>query len=74
MCDHMRRDPLLIMKKMLKALERGRALSMNELAQETGLHNITVRKYVRIIEMVRKEPNVEIIKTRHSIIIRRTRK
>jgi len=70
MCDHMRRDPLLIMKKMLKALERGRALSMNELAQETGLHNITVRKYVRIIEMVRKEPKVEVIKTRHSIIIR----
>jgi len=66
----MRRDPIEIMAKMLKVLESGRCFSMNELAQETGLHNITVRKYVRIIEMVRKEPKVEVIKTRHSIIIR----
>jgi len=66
----MRRDPIEIMQKMLKKLETGRCFSMNELAQETGLHNVTVRKYVRIIEMVRKEPTVEVIKTRHSIIIR----
>jgi len=66
----MRRDPIEIMEKMLKVLESGRYFSMNELAQETGLHNVTVRKYVRIIEMVRKEPKVEVIKTRHSIIIR----
>jgi hypothetical protein len=66
----MRRDPIEIMEKMLKALDKGRPFSLNELAQETGLHNVTVRKYVRIIEMVRKEPVVEIIKTRHSIIIR----
>jgi len=66
----MRRDPIQIMERMLKVLEEGRPFSMNELAQETGLHNVTVRKYVRIIEMVRKEPVVEVIKTRHSIIIR----
>jgi response regulator of citrate/malate metabolism len=66
----MRRDPIEIMERMLKVLEEGRPFSMNELAQETGLHNVTVRKYVRIIEMVRKEPVVEVIKTRHSIIIR----
>ena len=66
----MRRDPIEIMEMMLKVLEKGRPFSMNELAQETGLHNVTVRKYVRIIEMVRKEPTVEVIKTRHSIIIR----
>ncbi len=66
----MRRDPLEIMQKMLRALESGRCFSVNELAQETGLHNVTVRKYVRIIEVVRKEPALEVIKTRHSIIIR----
>jgi response regulator of citrate/malate metabolism len=58
------------MEKMLKALESGRPFSVNELAHETGLHNVTVRKYVRIIEVVRNEPAVEVIKTRHSIIIR----
>ncbi len=66
----MRRDPLEIMERMLKALETRRVFSVNELAGATGLHNVTVRKYVRIIEMVRKEPSVEVIKTRHSIIIR----
>jgi response regulator of citrate/malate metabolism len=66
----MRRDPIEIMERMLKALEEGRPFSLNELAQETGLHNVTVRKYVRIIEMVRREPKVEVIKTKHSIIIR----
>jgi predicted transcriptional regulator len=66
----MKRDPLDIMLEMLKVLEQGRPLSINELAKETGLHNITVRKYVRIIEVVRREPQVEIIKTKHSIIVR----
>jgi response regulator of citrate/malate metabolism len=66
----MRRDPLEIIEKMFKALESGRPFSLNELAHETGLHNMTVRRYVRVIQMVREEPAVEVIKTRHSIIIR----
>jgi len=66
----MRRDPIEIMERMLKVLESGRCFSINELANETGLHNVTVKKYIEIIEMVRKEPSVEVIKTRHSIIIR----
>ncbi len=70
-CDSMsRKDPLQIMLQMMKVLEKGRPFSINELAKETGLHNVTVRKYVRMIEIVRKEPEVEVIKTRHSIIIR----
>jgi response regulator of citrate/malate metabolism len=68
----MRRDPLEIIEKMFKALDSGRPFSINELAQETGLHNVTVRRYIRIIEVVREEPRVEVIKTRHSIIIRTT--
>lgn len=66
----MRRDPLEIIEKMFKALESGRPFSINELAQKTGLHNVTVRRYIKIIEVVREEPRVEIIKTRHSIILR----
>ncbi len=66
----MKRDPLEIIEKMFKVLDSGRCFSINELASETGLHNITVRKYVRMIQMIRQEPTVEVIKTRHSIIIR----
>ncbi len=70
----MRRDPLEIIEKMFKALESGRPFSINELAQKTGLHNLTVRRYVKIIEIVKEEPVVEVIKTRHSIIIRTTKR
>jgi len=67
----MRRDPLEIMEKMLETLEKEHeALSINQIAKRTGLHNITVRRYVMIIEMVRREPRLEVIKTRHSIILR----
>jgi len=66
----MRKDPLEIMEKILTELEKGRACSMNELSKKTNLHYVTVRRYVRIIELVRKEPEIEVIKTGHSIIIR----
>jgi response regulator of citrate/malate metabolism len=66
----MKRDPLEIIEEMFKMLERGRAFSVNELAQQTGMHNITVKKYIQLIQIVRKEPEIEIIKTRHSIILR----
>ena len=66
----MRRDPLEIIEKIFDALEKGKPFSMNELSEETGLHNITIRRYIRLIEIVRKEPQIEIIKTKHSIILR----
>ena len=67
----MRRDPLEIIERMFEILEQEHeALSINQIAKRTGLHNITVRRYVRIIEMVRKEPKVDVIKTKHSIILR----
>ena len=68
--DCMKKDPINIIERMFKALEEGKPFSINELAQETGCHNLTIRKYVRLIEIVREEPAIEIIKTRHSIIIR----
>jgi response regulator of citrate/malate metabolism len=66
----MRKDPLEIIEAMFRALETGRPFSINELAKETGMHNITVKKYIRIIQTIRREPRVEVIKTRHSIILR----
>lgn len=66
----MRKDPLEIIEAMFKALETGRPFSINGLAKETGMHNITVKKYMRIIQVVRREPRVEVIKTKHSIILR----
>ncbi len=66
----MRKDPLEIIEEIFSALEKGRPFSINELSEETGIHNVTIRKYIRIIETVRREPVVEVIKTRHSIILR----
>jgi len=66
----MRRDPLEILEEIFKVLEEGRALSINQISQRTGIHNITVRRYVQVIETIRKEPQIEVIKTSHSIIIR----
>ena len=68
----MRRDPMMIMKEILRLLEeeKDEALSLNAISERTGIHNLTVRRYVRIIEMVRKEPEIEIIKTGRSIIVR----
>ena len=74
----MRRDPLEIMEEIMKVMDRecredrdGEcALSLNMIAKKTGIHNVTVRRYIRIIEIIKKEPEIEIIKTGHSIIIR----
>ncbi len=68
----MKRDPLEIMREILELLEKQRdeALSLNAIAERTGIHNVTVRRYVEIIELVRNEPEIEVIKTRHSIILR----
>jgi response regulator of citrate/malate metabolism len=67
----MRRDPLEIMQKMLRILEQEHeAMSINQIAKRTGIHNVTVRRYIRIIELVKSEPKIDVIKTSHSIILR----
>ena len=66
----MRKDPLVIMEEILGILERSRcAMSVNAIAQQTGLHNVTVKRYVEIIERVQGD-RVEIIKTTRSVILR----
>jgi response regulator of citrate/malate metabolism len=67
----MRRDPLEIIEQMFKILERERqAMSINQIAKKTGLHNVTVKRYVKIIQTIRDEPELDVIRTRHSIILR----
>ena len=71
----MRRDPIDIIEDIFRILEKDReALSINQVAQRTGIHNVTVKKYIRIIQMIKEEPQVDVINTRHSIIIRMIRK
>lgn len=66
----MRKDPIEIIEQIFDALEKGRPFTINELAKETGIHNITIKRYIRLIQIVRKEPQLEVIRTRHSIILR----
>ena len=67
----MRRDPLEIIQEMLKALEKQKeAMSINQIAKKTGMHNITVKRYVELIEMIKEEPTIEVIKTGNTVIVR----
>jgi len=70
MVKHVKRDPLQIIEEMFKCLEEGRPFSINELSKETGIHNITIKRYVRLIQRIRAQPEMEVIKTSHSVILR----
>ena len=66
----MRRDSIEIIDEILALLEKSHcAMSVNAIAQQTGLHNITVKRYVEIIERVKGE-HIEIIRTTRSVILR----
>ncbi len=66
----MKRDPLTIIEQLFECLESGRPFTINELSKETGIHCITIKRYIKLIQTIRREPEVEIIKTKHSIILR----
>ncbi len=66
----MKRNPIEIVEELFDALEKTKACSINELASRTGIHNLTIRRYIKLIETVRREPELEVIRTRHSIILR----
>ena len=66
----MNRDPLEIIEALFEALEKGKPFSINELSKLTGVHHITIQRYIRLIQVIRKEPEIEVIRTRHSIILR----
>jgi hypothetical protein len=51
-------------------LEKEEAISINSLSKKTGIHNVTIKRYIELIRIVRNEPDIEVINTGHSIIIR----
>jgi hypothetical protein len=55
---------------MFDMLEKEEAVSINSMAKKTGIHNITIKRYIEIIRVIRNEPEIEIINTGHSIIMR----
>lgn len=70
----MNRDPLEIIESIFRALEKGgakgSAFTVSSLSRETGLHTLTVKRYIKIIRLVREEPEVETIRTGRSMVIR----
>ena len=56
----MKRDPLEIIKEIFRLLEQeGSALSINQIAQKTGMHNITVKRYIKLINILSSRDIVE---------------
>lgn len=64
-------DPLRAIEKIEKSLlETRRPISISRLAKKTGLHYTTVRRYVTLLESVKKLPEIEIIKGEGTTLVR----
>ena len=64
-------DPLHAIEKIEKSLvETKRPVSISRLAKKTGLHYTTVRRYVTLLESVKKMPEIEIIKGEGTTLVR----
>jgi len=59
-----------ILEKILEALADGTILSINELSKKTGLHYLTVKRYLKLIEKMKKMPEIEIIKSNSTTLVR----
>lgn len=67
----MPQNPLEVIGKIEKTLlERGRPMSINKLAKETGLHYTTIKRYVMLLEAVKKMPFLEIIVGEGTTLVR----
>ncbi len=64
-------DPLYAIEKIEKSLvETKRPVSISRLAKKTGLHYTTVRRYVTLLESVKKMPEIEIIRGEGTTLVR----
>ena len=64
-------DPLHAIEKIEKSLvETKRPVSISRLAKKTGLHYTTVRRYVTLLEAVKKMPEIEIIRGEGTTLVR----
>jgi len=66
----MQLNQITILKKIQNALSSGNAISVHELSKRTGLHYITVKKYIKLIETMKKMPEIEIIKSNSTTLVR----
>lgn len=64
-------DPLYAIEKIEKTLvESKRPVSISRLAKKTGLHYTTVRRYVTLLESVKRMPEIEVIKGEGTTLVR----
>jgi len=67
----MPQDAMRTIGKIEKTLlETGRPLSITKIAQKTGLHYTTVKRYVMLLESVKKMPMIEVIGTEGITLVR----
>ena len=64
-------DPLHAIEKIEKTLvETKKPVSISSLAKKTGLHYTTVKRYVTLLDSVKKMPEIEIIKGEGTTLVR----
>ncbi len=68
----MKREPNKIIEEVYEALAKhgGEAMSINRIAKESGLHYNTVQSYVKLIHRAQTMPELEVIKSGRSTIVR----
>jgi response regulator of citrate/malate metabolism len=66
----MRINQIKILEKIQSVLSSGNVFSVHELSKKTGLHYVTVKKYIKLIETMKKMPEIEIIKSNSTTLIR----
>ena len=63
-------NQIIKLEKIQSVLSSGNVLSIHELAKRTGLHYVTVKKYIKLIETMEKMPKIEIIKSNSTTLVR----
>ncbi len=64
-------DPLHAIEKIEKSLVGSKGpVSISRLAKKTGLHYTTVRRYVTLMDSVKKMPQIELIKGEGTTLVR----
>lgn len=70
----MPQDQLQVIQKIEKSLQTGRPMSLHRLSKVTGLHYTTVKRYVNLLDAVKKMPEIEVIRGEKTTLVRLARK
>ena len=66
----MQLNQITILEKIQNALSSGQVLSVHQLSKRTGLHFVTVKKYIKLIETMEQMPDIEVIKSTKTTLVR----